>query len=390
MKLLILSNCNNSNPRKLEDCMTKTELIIFLMKQYFGDIENVEILIEKCYPHLLTNASNVRMHSYPLVDHLIFVNSKGFYDMNMSFYKQLKKNTKYSVSTFCDNIKFSTCEDIIFTIDKCVYNKKLFRISPPLDSLIYSPRKPDNAMYILLSRPPIMINLYNTAIPNILTQISTLIKTHSLFTQENVELKIGLIDQKSVDWIDLDGIINETNNFDLYVDFIQEISKANLFFMTYKSLDKYLLYELAMCNTLIVSKNMYIDKHLHDELSIHIYNKNLEWNEIIDKIILYNARASLIYETSWINVLTSIVNKLQETEIQMSYQELSQSNTFTETKDTWSINTNNKHLNIHNKQKPHITKIETNVPLPITINLPQAIAKKPKKPLIFLQSQVIK
>jgi len=361
MKILLLSNCNNSNPSKLDDCITKTELMIYLIKQHIQEIPDIKLITSKCYPTL----SNSKLNCYPLVDHIIFINPTGFYNIKNKFYNQIKNNSKYTISTICDNIKFSTYEDITFTIDQCTYHNKLAHMVPPLDTLIYAPRQENNILCVLLSRPPIMMDLYNTDIPYILEKF--------IKTKFNVPVKIGLIDQKSVDWIDADGNISETTNFELYIDFVYEISKANIFFLTHKSLDKFLLYELSMCNTLIVSKDINIEHHLTKELSIYAYDEEFKLADILDTAIIHDIRPSLMETSSWNCTLMCIINKLQEME------------TKTQTKDLIipsQIQTINRNLNINNKNKPHITKILTQAQLPEI--------KKPKKLPVFLQSQIRK
>jgi hypothetical protein len=370
MKILILSNCNNYNPIEISDCKTRTEMFLFLIKQYFDNIGDTELTFKKCYPHLNTQQLNNKLHNYPKsFDHIMFVNSRGFYDTHISFYDKLRELAKYSVSSFCDCIKFSLYEDITFTMDKCTYHKKLSTILPPLDPNLYIPNKSKTELYVLLHRQPLLVNIYNTDIPYILKQIETLI-------EKGTEVKIGLIDQKSIDFINTNGDIQNSQNFNSYIDFIQEIAKANLFFITHKFTDKFALYEIAMCNTLMISKTNFIDKYLVDELLIYTYsfvNKNFTWSDILDRESMYSMRSLLTNDNTWTNVSNTIIDTLREFEIIQVPRELI-------TKP--QINTINKVLNINNKHKPKITKILSMQP-----TAPKIIPKKKK--LRFLQSRIL-
>jgi len=384
MKLLIVSNCNNSDPLNLEDCTTRIELFILLLKMHLTNIEGIEVIARKCYPCITMKSSHINLYinQFPVVDHTLFIDDTGFYKKNSTFIDQLRKVTKYSIFTFCNPTKFSTCEDITFTFDKNTHSNKLFYIPPPLNDTIYAPRKDTDSIYILLNKPPSLSHIQKTDIPFILNKISKLISNDA---NVNIVFKIGLINSKSIDFIDTDNNIIETKQLPMYIDFVYELSKANMFFMTSISVDTYLLYELAMCNTLIISKDTHIDKHITDELKVHTYNNKFKWDNVFNDLLTYNVRSTLINNNcSWNNVAEIIINKLQVAELQMGTKEINIKPTYKKTNII-------KYLNIKDKNKPCMNEMLTTTSSIVAAKeLNKTKDLESRKPPIFLQSQLLK
>lgn len=378
MKILIVSNCNNPDPTKLEDCTTRIELFVLLLKIHLSNIDGIELLVMKCYPYLTIKPThtNLYINQFPITDHTLFIDETGFYKKNATFFDQLRKVTKYSIFTFCNHIKFSTCEDITFTFAKNTHDNKVVCIPPPLNDVIYAPRKDTDSIYILLNKPSQLARTNDTNIPFILKKISKLVSNES---NTNIIFKIGLIDHHSVDYIDTENNIIETKEFPMYIDFIYELSKANMFFITSLSVDTYLLYELAMCNTLIIAKNPYIDKHIVDELKVYTYDTKFKWDEIFKSLLTYNIRSELIdNKCSWGDVSVTIINRLRLDETKIGIKELS-----------FNAQPSNKqhvirHLNIKDKNKPCINKMAIPTDKIKTKDI------RPKKLPVFLQSQLLK
>ena len=395
MKLLIASNCDYPIPMNLEQCKTRNELFIYLFKIILENFDNMEVVIAKCYPYLDTKDSfkKFAINVFPQVDHVLFIDDYGFHGKHQTFINQLRKHTTHSISSLLYDTKFSNLEDITFTFNNKQCNNKTTFIKPPLDEYIYVPRKDKNIIYILLSKPSHMMHLGDTNISFILSKIDKLILKND---NCNIIFKIGIIDHKTVNLIDTRGTIIETKKFDMYIDFVYEISKANIFILSNKIVDLYLLYELAMCNTLIISKMNVINKYIVDELKIYTYNEKFKWDDIFNALMTYNTRQFLLTnDYSWTNMLNTIIDKMKKfEETNFKIKEIPNNNKI--------INKfhNKIHiLNIAEKSRPQmydmneISKISNHNIMSRNMQKNQTDTQKnqtDKKLPIFLQSQLLK
>jgi hypothetical protein len=380
MKLLILSNCKYPDPTTLEECTTRTELFILLFKLNLNNFDGIELLVENCNPYLNPKPSftNLTPNYFSISDHTLFIDDYGFYKKNESFINQIKKTTKYSISTLLNNIKFSRAEDITFTFANSLHNKKSIFIKPPLDEHIYAPRKEKNIIYILLDKPSPLIKSFNIDMQVILQKINKLILKN---INNGLVFKIGIIDHNSVDFVNIDGNTIEQKKFKMFIDFVYEISKANIFILTHKCIDTYFLYELAMCNTLIISKINIIDKRIIDELKIYTYNDKLKWDDVFNMLLTYNSRQSLLENSyTWNNMIENMIGKFKEFEKSTNITKPISDNTEQNNK----LNNKTYVLNIQHKNKPHIYE-KINKPKIISDNNPV----KPKKN-VLLQSRLLK
>ena len=51
MKVLVLINTNKSHINSLEDCETKSELFVYMIKSYIQNFKDIELFIENCLPY---------------------------------------------------------------------------------------------------------------------------------------------------------------------------------------------------------------------------------------------------------------------------------------------------------------------------------------------------
>lgn len=395
MKLLILSNCNNSNPINLEDCMTRNELFILLLKFNLNNFDNVELFTGKCNPRLCIKHNRYSNgNKFPFVDHTLFIDDYGFRKRHDTFINEIKKTTKCSISTLVCGEKFSTIEDITFVFGDKTSDNKLTFIKPPLDEYIYAPRKDKNIIYILLEKPFPLMNRQDNDMHFVLPKIQKLILKNN---GNDLIFKIGIISKNSVDFIDMSGDVVETKSFDMYIDFIYEISKANIFILTNKCIDTYFLYELAMCNTLIISKVNLIDKCTCDNFKIYTYHDKLKWDDIFGLLLAYDARQFLLNnDHTWNNMIKSMIDKFEASMTTSKELTLHDS---TEKTITNFNKLNNKicTLNIKDKHNPHICIMQHDVYKNETINAKNIqsnqstqINQTGKRPKVFLQSQLLR
>ena len=374
MKILLLLNSNKININSLEDCTTRIELYVFMIKLYLKHFEDIELFIEKCFPciEMKTTFKKKTINNLKKVDHIILLDETGLYKKHQTFISHLKNN-EATISTFCKHGKFYNGEDNIFTYDSLIFNKHTNFINPPLDETIYIPMKEKGVIYILLDKPNQLI----------IEQIYNLISLN--YEKNNIRFKIGIINKKKVDFINIfhDGNditynLHHSIVFNIYIDYIYELAKANIFISFRPINDIYFLYELGMCNTLHVSKIGLVRNDIINELDSCIFDDGdeINWQEIFNKINSYNIRQKLIDNNyNWKNTLKIILDKLRQTTI-----------TNKEIKNIEQIK-QGYCLNVVNKNRPNIVNLNEIHKKRINREL---IQKAPIKKKMILQSQLLK
>lgn len=307
MKLLLLANCNNINTEHIEDCKNRNEIFTFLLKSYLLKKSNncdLDIKVMKCFPYM--EYKKIKTKLFPKVDHIIFIDEKGLYDKNLDFITYLHKFAKYTVSTICNNSKYLAGEDLMFNYIKCnISDKKVISVKPPCDKSLYDSRK-EEIIYILFNEPESPFDLLQPKITEkkqILSEIKGIIEENP-----TVQFKFASINTQLIKFIDTDNNILKIKQFVSYIDYIHELSKANIYIMTDKCQDIYRLYELSMCDTLIVTNDKYISDTLKNELEIITFDTNIDWNTIFEKINNFSIRSKLITDYTWDNLIEIMLN----------------------------------------------------------------------------------
>jgi hypothetical protein len=376
MKILLLFNSDRINVDKVENCQSRRDLFILMIKTHFKR-DNIEFVIDKCSPctEMKSTFKLKTINNFKKVDHIIFVDDTGLYKKEQTFINHLK-TCATTISTLCKHSKFYNGEDNLFTYDIVSLNNNVHYINPPLDDLLYAPKKENKILYILLDKKP---NQF------ILNQINNLILANE--NKNDIVFKIGIINTKHVKIIKIHNDIDNNKVYEVieeiwfnsYVDYIHELSKALVYICLSKVDDIYLLYELAMCNTLHVSKNGFVKNKIIRELDLCTYDdEEINWREIFEKLKTYNTRQILIdRDCSWTNAMNTIVSRLEQ------YQ-------LTENKDIKQLSPVKKGycLNIVNKNRPiviDLAKVRENNAK--NKNTTKSIVKKKK---VLLQSELRK
>ena len=358
MKVLLLFNCSsNYYINDLDDCCTRTELFIFMIKTYMKEFPNINLSIKKCYldVDMKTTFKNPTINNIPKSDHIILVDDIGLYGTYPTFIEYLKLHTG-SVSTIVRHSKFYGGEDNQFTYNHLPIHSCSHYIKPAIDDLIYYPRKEHKYIYVLLNKKPNY---------DMIKQL--------LYLDKNYKCKIGIINTKSVKFIEIKDTcyeIIDTIKFAIYIDYVYELSKATIFIISEPIHDIYILYELAMCNTLPVIKCGSVQNNIISELDLCTYDDDINWKHILDRD--YDRRSYLIkHNYNWHNLLSVIFSQITLNPNQPG-KEMSAS----------ICPKVGYCLNIKNKTKPVIIDLKKDEELEES---PKIIKKK-----ILLQSQVTK
>lgn len=314
MNILILIKSDN-DLSNIQNCKTRMEFFVYTLSTLLPNVS-----LKNCSQNL----NNIS------VDHTIFVSETGFYYENNNLLKNIRQFTKYTVSTLALSGKFYTCEDIMFGLTRNTLNSKYIYVKPPLDQDLYIARSTD-LYYIYFDDKK---ELYNLQMINMSETIKKL--------DINNTIILCSISNEVITYYDIDMNLIQTLNFDSYLDYINEISKANLYIVTSTCSDIYKLYELSMCNVLIVSHDTYIPKNIVDELNIYTYTNidNVNWPNIFEVSEEFNIREKLCMYT-WSNMTSIMLNELSKYDNEIKKEQVS--------------NIKVKTLNITNCNKPKIT-----------------------------------
>lgn len=329
MIILLLTNSINIYCNSYTDCITRIDFFTLFIKKHLLLFPGVTLKTRKCYDCFSNNSKSIyrTLDNDQIPDHVIYINENGFnspLDVN-----KLRKMTKCSVSSFTRCNKYYKGENHIFTYVK--YNKlrNEFHLKIPIDKTIYQPKKIQNTIYFLFQDSS-NIN----EIKHILKQIDKLINTN-----KGITFKIGLITLSKLKMINTKNQVLEEIKFKKYVDFIEELSKANFYFITNQNFDWYTLYELTATETLIISRKKYISHISPNSIHIYFYQQNIEWDNVFsvsnNKLTVNN-----IENDGWDGVVARILSVLEVYD------------TNNKARDVNHMGNPKYYLNIKNKKKP--------------------------------------
>lgn len=313
MKILILTTEDHTDLDNIKKCRSHSEILIFLLKHYCDEFNNIEIIIRNCYPYFKFNvqgSGNTSINNFPCVDHIIYINKKGFRDANVTFLSYLKKYAKYSVVSFCDSDKYYCGEDLLISYNNRLANVNYLQVKPLIDIEIYTPQKRKDHIQILLPKSNMLNCIYLNELNKIMNKLKTLIQNNKDFT-----FTLAFISTTQIDYIDTHSKIIKTKKFDCYVDYIYELSQSNMLFLYYPNDNPYIIYEAAMCNTLTICKNDYINWHIKTELDVFTYDTDFDLEDVFKKLLSYNIHDCLRKKGySFESIMNTIICVLQKYE----------------------------------------------------------------------------
>ncbi|QKF94145.1 hypothetical protein QKU48_gp0687 [Fadolivirus algeromassiliense] len=348
MKILIICKTDPANINFVEDCKSREDIFIYFIKNYLIDntINDIEFVMEKCFINIKLNPdykTTLTKHKY--VDHIIFINDIGFKNTNITFIRYLRNIASTSILSLCNNYKYYCGENTLISFNKNIKEDKLLYIKPPLNSDLYSERKQKDHIFILLQKADNLHEAYYNELIMILNKIKILVNNN-----KNFSFTLGLINKKVIDYIDTDMTLLQTKIFESYIDYVYEISRANMFFIYFPIIDIYSMYEIAMCNTLIISKIGFIEKPICNELKIMTYNTDFNWSDIFKQMSIYKQHDILLSNNySWENFMEKLINYLGNTQINI--KSINQS---------YNSNKLKFYLNIKDRRNPNILNINNN------------------------------
>jgi hypothetical protein len=367
---VVLLTKGDSNIISIEDCKTRMDLFAYTLKLLLPDYMNVTI--KNCN-------QNINDTNY---DYIIYINETGFYYEPKKFIQSIKTNKNSKVLSFAISNKFYTFEDIMFGIVQNVTNTNYIYMYPPVNEDLYISRVTD---YFC-----VFFDCTDIYAEQVLT-VSEILKQIP-----DITVMICTINTQIINYYDLNLNLIQTMGFDTYLDYITELSKANMYFVTNICSDIYKLYELSMCNIMVVSHQLFIPTSIVKELDIYTYTNinTINWPQLFNKVQEFNIRDKLIMNNySWTNAISIIT-----TELNMNISRVLANPVKGNEMNTQIQTTNNnstKTLNINNHGRPNVSQkkgeINDNNLMEKIYDILEISQKEEVKPQrrLLLQSQIL-
>lgn len=285
--LMIKSDLDNIT---IETCHTRME--------FFACMFNMVL------PNTIIKNSSQKVNNLQNIDHVVFINETGFYYENKNLINNFKQISKTGVSTLAISNKYFTTENLMFGITKNVSNPKYIYSLPPLSSDIYINRQTSSIMIHF----DICKDLYDVALVKFCESIKNL--------NLDVDIIFCSLNTKMGNYYDIDLNLIETIVFDTYIDYINEISKANMFIVTNICNDIYRLYEYCMCNVLIISNGTFIPSNIIDELDVYCYDNidDVCWSDVFDKMNSCHIR-DIMSGYNWDNYVNVMMDNIKKLDV---------------------------------------------------------------------------
>lgn len=293
--------------------INRFNLIPFLISKYFEEIEDVEVVFKRAYPNITYNVKRKDYLFSETFDHIILINSIGFYKKDIDYLNYLKTKSTYSVSSVCINTKYFKGEDMLFYISNRTLNReRTFYLGPVSEEKLLIPKKEDDILYFLIDSPHNNIN--NNYYPIIFKKIKKFMDRHS---DKSIPFVLKRLINDGIETFD--ETIDEFTLFQKlnHLELIDEICKVNIFFVTNNGVDHQFLFEMSMACTLIVSpKNTIFSDSVKKHLNIfELQNNNtkIPWKDILSNINDLDDRSKLIVnKLTWRNASIQIYHSLLE------------------------------------------------------------------------------
>lgn len=304
MKILLLTTYPiESYPFELNKCITRFHFFAYIIFNYLKKIKGVDLTLKQLHPFY--NHINLTDLEFDSADHALLIEDNGFYK-SYDLYKVLKKKiigAKASINLYN---KYVSNEDIYFYIFPVQTNfPNGFNLICPVDHILYNPNKSSDILSIIIGDDN---KNSSSQKQNVLQQINNISDNtfERIIIKNMTDFKFKIKDSK-FDFINLEYI-------NCYYDLINEFTKSHIYIVTSPLQDEYLLYELSMCNVLIVSYKDFIPLNLIEFLDIFVYTTDLlPIDQIIKKIFTHNIRLKLIKSNlTWKDNVKKIYQQLSK------------------------------------------------------------------------------
>lgn len=310
MKILLLIT-GSLDPSLCED---RFNLYPFIISKYLEDLDN-EVIIQRSIPKIPSNKKNIDFNIDGEYDHIILIDKDGFSNRNINYLKYLKKISKYSVTTICQNNTNYIGEDALFYFATDSTSKKeTIKLPISCEEKLFIPRQHRDSLYFLLDKRHCN-DIYNDQYEYIFSEVIKIME-NNISKDINFIIK-RLIKDNEIEEYNIEKHTFMKKSFENYMEYIEELKSIDVYFATNNAIDEILLYELAMCNIIIIINDNYtISKKSKDLLGILTYNIiDIPWDKINDRFKTNFIRNGLIDNNHTWRSTTDIINtKMKEFE----------------------------------------------------------------------------
>ena len=315
MKILLISNYTTKDENDLK---SRFDILSYSIYNYLKKYDDIEIICEKCIVNNRSSRLNKLLEKkiYENVDHAILIDPEGFFYKPSLFIRNLRKYVYGAICSIKLNSKYSGGEDILFYFNENLLNKRInsYPLGWMTNDKYLKPNKRPNTINILLGKKcfDIHLNLIRKdKTKRILGDVFNFIKNNKTmkFRIKQLDINKSLLyysPETSIEFKNKNGIFDE----------YKVISESNIYFVTNPLIDETILYELGLCNTVIVSPKNYVSIKTIELLEIIIYENTLPWDKIIDKLNDNDIRDKIIENgNTWENGIKLVYNKLNNFDI---------------------------------------------------------------------------
>lgn len=311
-------------PISLSECKTRFEVYTYILYHYLNRYDDVELYISTAISPGDINMLKLKKYVYPVMDHVIFVENKGF-RRRMGYVDKLRSTTKGLICSININSLCIDNEDICFYMMNQTIKHNAFFISCVGDpNLNYSNKTNYSECLNIIVQDTVnydkLIELVNFIKKN-LTDNKDIIDNCSILIKKSYGFETWSTDDIYISDTNYEMTYfdNATKQLKSYNEFYVQYAQTHIFFVTQPIVnedDNMLLFELSMSNVLIVSPETFVDSKIAKQFNIYTYKTDINWYNIISQLHNYNIRDNLIEnEHTWKNAVDKIYNLISKTSL---------------------------------------------------------------------------
>jgi len=317
MKILVLTTFPLSKlDLELKHCKRQYHIITYMINKYLNPKSNIELILYECTQQGTSTRYNylVERENFPLADHAILVDNRGFISRTDKFYELLRPKIKGALCTFSASNVFTGKEDILYyMIPSGKPNKRKCKlINWCCTHELCTPKQDKNKLRILIDHNYYgpHVNMIKADITEKITeQVCEFAKTYT-----DKEIVVRRFIKGGVETVDINNISKlekyKQGTGLSYEQACEEYSYADIFIVTHKECMGLSVLESAMAGALVVTPDGYIKSELiHKIHHISYDGEQLPWTDIIQNLDIDKSRNNVI-DFNWENAIEKIYETL--------------------------------------------------------------------------------
>ena len=272
MKIVILVDyCDSSPPVSLENCKNRFQLYAYMLYKHIKD-SYAEITFNHIGSPCVNNA-----------DHTIIIGDN-------SHRPDFGKVMTLGIS----NVSHQG-EDMMFYMDNCCNDRtNTIYIGWLNDPTELYPDK-DDTLHVLIQNPYKECKLYDKIV-NTMTKV-----------KNKHKITVGILSNNYYRNLNTNSI-TVLDNYKVRYEIIR---KSHVYILTSNMFDRELLYNFAMCNTLIVTNDTFISPKILNDVDCLFYDDDISWKDIVSRVKHINSRERIIKLKTAEHAITKMVGFME-------------------------------------------------------------------------------